>query len=44
MRGVVGKVESTLQGIGLFLRIGKSPEAGLFEPRELIRVRRLFAQ
>jgi hypothetical protein len=42
VRGVVGEVESTLQGIRWLLRIGKSPEAGLLESGELLRVRRLI--
>jgi hypothetical protein len=44
MRGVVGEVESALQGICLVLRIGKAREIGALEPGELLRVRRLLAQ
>src|SRR3970040_1563741 len=44
MCGVVGEVESTLQGIRWFLCIGKPLEARLLEPGELFRVRCLLAQ
>src|SRR2546426_5910842 len=44
MGGVVGEVEPALQRVRDLLRVGKSPETGLLEPGELIRVRRFLAE
>src|SRR2546425_579832 len=44
VRSVVDEIEATLQRVRWLLRVGESSEAGLLEPDELLRVRRLLAQ